>query len=102
MSDRLIDANQVAFLIGISVETLDNWYRFKRQNPDNEYAQMLPDITYMNPEKDTTRQKRYWTDDDVYKLAEFKSTIPQGRNGIMGSITQRYTPTSKHYNKKGE
>ena len=54
---RLLDANYVAFLVGISVETLDNWYKFKRQNPDNEYAQLLPNITYMNPEKDTARQK---------------------------------------------
>ena len=88
---KLYKAGEVAFLVGISTETLNLWYRFKKQNPDNEYVQLLPDIKHKKDDNKT----RYWTEDDVFKLIEYKNTIPQGRNGIMGSVSQKYV-------KKGE
>lgn len=96
MSDRLLKASEIAYLVGISVETLDIYYRFKKENPDNEYAKMLPTITYL----DDNKRLRLWTEDDVYKIAQFKDTIPKGRNGILGSVTRRYTKDSKHYKPK--
>ena len=90
---KLLKASEVAFLVGVSVETLDLWYKFKKENPDNEYAKILPAIKH-EPE---TSRVRYWTEDDVLKVAEFKSAIPQGRNGILGSVTRRYTRNSIHY-----
>lgn len=91
----LLKPSEVAYLIGISVETLDLWYKFKKENPDNEYAKILPDITY----KEDGRL-RYWKDDDVLRLAEFKASIPKGRNGVLGSVTRRYVKNSKHYKQK--
>lgn len=83
---RLYTAGETSVLCGISVETLNLWYRFKKYNPDNNYAKMLPEIKH----KEDNNKVRYWNEEDIYKLVEFKSTIPQGRNGVMGKITQKY------------
>lgn len=88
---RLLKLEEVAILIGSSGKSINNWYWFKRENPDNEYAKLLPDFVQDGP-----RQTRYWKESDIWKLLEFKQAIPQGRNGIMGSITQKY------YHKKEE
>lgn len=90
MQDGLIKAVELALLLDISVPTLNNWYVFKRENPDNEMAKLLPE-----PIQQTARQTRYWKRSDIPKLLEFKSKIVWGRNGFMGSVTQRYS-------KKGE
>lgn len=92
MSERLLRAEEVALSVGVSVKTLNNWYLFKRANPDNEYAQMIPECVQQG-----SRQQRFWKSDDIWKLMQFKQTIPMGRSGIMGSITQKY-----YHNKKQE
>lgn len=89
--ERLLRLEEVAILIGSSGKSINNWYMFRKQNPDNEYAKMLPDFIQQG-----ARQTRYWKESDVWKLIEFKQSIPQGRNGIMGCITQKY------YHKEGE
>lgn len=76
---------EVAILIGSSVQSINNWYRFKKGNPDNELCKILPDFIQAGE-----RQTRYWKSSDIWKLIEFKNTIPHGRNGIMGSVTQKY------------
>lgn len=83
---KLYKASETAMLLGITTDTLDIWYRFKRQNPDNKYAKMLPEIKH----KEGNQKQRFWTEDDIFRLIEYKNTIPQGRNGIMGSVTQKY------------
>ena len=80
-----LTAQQVVVMLGISENTLNFWYRFKRENPDNEVAQLLPDYT-----KDSEKGKRYWKRTDLDKLIKFQQSIPKGRNGIMGTITQKY------------
>lgn len=76
---------EVAMLIGSSVQSINTWYRFKKWNPDNEACKLLPEF-----EQSGSRQTRYWNSNDVWKLIEFKNSIPHGRNGIMGSVTQKY------------
>ena len=76
---------EVAMLIGSSVQSINNWYRFKKENPDNEMSKLLPEFKQAGD-----RQTRYWSSEDVWKLLEFKKSIPHGRNGVMGSVTQRY------------
>jgi hypothetical protein len=71
--------------VGCSYNTLNYWYRWKRRNEDNEYAQLLPEF-YSEGE----RQPRYWNKEDVAKLIQFKNSIPQGRGGLMGDVTQAY------------
>lgn len=90
-NERLLKLEEVAILIGSSGKSINNWYWFKRENPDNEYAKMLPDFI-----QEGARQTRYWRESDIWKLIDFKHKIPQGRNGVMGSITQKY------YQKRGE
>ena len=82
---ELLRLEEVAILIGSSGKSINNWYMFRKQNPDNEYAKMLPDFIQQGE-----RQTRYWRREDIWKLIQFKQSIPQGRNGIMGSITQKY------------
>lgn len=83
--DKLLNVQEVAVIIGSSVPTISAWYRWKRANPNHEYAQILPEF-----ERHGAHRARFWRYSDVQKLIDFKNTIPQGRNGVMGCITQRY------------
>ena len=87
MADRikLLTIEEVAVAVGISVQTLNIWYRWKKQNPEHERAKLLPDFIQAKP-----RQIRFWEPQDVMKLIEFKNSVKTGRNGIMGQITQAY------------
>ena len=84
MEDRLLKIEEVAVLISSSVQTLNNWYRYKKKYPDDKYSLMLPDYI-----QNGTRGTRYWKREDIGKLLEFKISIPHGRNGVLGDITQR-------------
>lgn len=92
---RLLVATEVAVMAGISLQTLNIWYVYKRQNPDSEYAKKLPEYI-----QEGEKQTRYWRIEDVYKLIEFKAMLPHGRNGIMGDITQKYYRKEKENGKK--
>lgn len=91
-NERLLRLADVAVEIGCSVYTINNWYRFKRANPDNKYAKLLPD--FYQPEG--ARQTRYWRKSDIPKLIDFKNTIPRGSTGVMGCITQKYYKRKAH------
>lgn len=82
---RLLNVQELSMLIGSSIQTIGSWYRWKDINPDHELAKLIPDYTRIG-----NRRTRYWKQDDVWKLLEFKQKLPQGRNGIMGEITQKY------------
>lgn len=81
--DKLLKVQEVAYRLGVSNQTVGLWYKFKRENPENEYSMLLPDFTRQGV-------TRYWNESDVEALKYFKSVIPQGRNGVLGSVTQRY------------
>ena len=87
MSNRikLLTIEEVAVSVGVSVQTINIWYRWKKQNPEHERAKMLPDFIQAK-----SRQIRYWEPQDVMKLIEFKNSVKTGRDGIMGSVTQKY------------
>lgn len=84
-NEKLLKIEEVALLTNVSIQTINNWYAFKRMKPDDEYATLLPDFMQMGE-----RQTRFWKYADVWKLIEFKNKIPKGRNGVLGCITQRY------------
>lgn len=84
MAERMLKIEEVALMLGVSTQTINIWYRWARENPDNEFAKMIPKYTQSG-----SRQTRYWLQSDVWKLIEFSKMIPRGRNGIMGDITQR-------------
>ena len=84
MAERLLKIEELALLVGVSTQTINIWYRWKRQNPDNPLATLLPDYIQSG-----VRQTRQWKQSDVWSLVNFRNSIPKGRNGIMGEITQR-------------
>ena len=94
--ERLLNVQEVSFMSGISVQTVGLWYRWKKENPDHELAKLLPDYTRAG-----NKHTRYWKVSDVQALIEFKKALPLGRNGIMGSITQKYVPTNFRNKNKG-
>lgn len=84
LDDSYIKIERVAVMIDTSVQTINTWYKFKRECPDNEFAKLLPDYI-----QEGDRQTRYWNIDDVPKLKEFKDSIPHGSKGIMGGVTHK-------------
>ena len=85
MARTLLRIEEVAVLCGVSVQTINNWYRFKRENPDNEYAKLIPDYITVGG-----REQRFWDKADVNSLIVFKDRMPKGCKGVMGSVTQKY------------
>lgn len=85
---------EVALLIGVSSQTLNNWYRWKRLHPEHDLAKLLPEYEQSSP-----RQVRLWDRADIWQLVEFKNTIPRGRNGVLGEITQKARRKKKKENK---
>ena len=92
MSERtkLLTIEEVAVSVGVSVQTINIWYRWRKQNMEHERAKMLPEPIQAKP-----RQTRFWEPQDVMKLIEFKNTVKTGRDGIMGAITQAYVKKKK-------
>lgn len=85
MARTLLRIEEVAVLCGVSVQTVNNWYKFKRENPDNEYARLLPNYITLEG-----HGQRMWDKADINALIEFKQKMPKGCKGIMGSVTQKY------------
>ncbi len=88
--NRVIRIEEMAMLIGSSVPTISSWYRWKNQNPEHEAAKRLPDFFRVGP-----HGARCWHESDVQALKGFKASIKQGRDGLMGSVTQKYVKNSK-------
>lgn len=84
MKKELFNATQVAARINSTVPTINSWYKWKKLNPSHPMAKLLPKYRIVNG------RTRYWTLEDVEKLIEFKTTLPKGRNGILGEVTQKY------------
>lgn len=90
MAEQKLRIEEVALLVGASTQTINNWYRWKRSNLDHPLAKLLPDYVQEGP-----RQMRYWNKSDIWSITEFKNSIPHGRNGILGDITQKYARNKK-------
>ena len=85
MEERKLRIEEVAMLLDVNQMTIERWYKFKRQNPDNESCKLLPD-----PEYGLTSKKhpvRYWKASDVEQMKEFQATIIRGTRGFMGSVS---------------
>lgn len=91
MEEKLYSIEEVAVTIGVSYRTLCNWYSFKRKYPDDEWSKKLPEYQLGG----TRKTKRLWKESDLEKLKEFRDTLPRGRNGVLGKVTQVW-----YYNKK--
>lgn len=91
MKDELLTIDEVGVLIGRSQHTINYWYVWKKENPDHELAQLLPDYVQLG-----NRQTRYWKRADIWRLLEFKMKVPQGRSGIMKKSIQKYFHGGQH------
>lgn len=83
MTEPLLRIEEVAMLTGVSTQTINLWYRWRNANPDHQLAQLLPEYI-----QDGNRQIRHWRKSDIWAIVEFKNSIPHGRNGILGDISQ--------------
>lgn len=83
---------EVAFRVGVSTQTLNRWYKFKRENPKDKISKLIP--TYKKV-KTKSGFVRLWKPEDIEKLIEFKSTIIPGRCGKMGSYKGEGTKNGK-------
>lgn len=84
----LFTMDETAVAVGVTRQTIYFWYRFKKEEPDNPYAKLLPEPTKIG-------RQHYWKKSDIEALIRYKKALPKGRNGIMGKITQIYTLGSK-------
>ena len=82
--ENMIKIEELAMRIDSSTQTINNWYKWKREHPDDELASILPDYI-----QEGNRQTRYWKYDDIWKLLEFKTAIVHGRNGVMGQSRRK-------------
>ena len=81
-----LKVEEVAVLVGVSVKTINYWYMFKHQNPRDKNAKRLPKYRMV---KVNGRDTRLWKYEDIPSIVEFKNAIPKGRNGFMGSVTNK-------------
>lgn len=95
MSERLLKIEEIALAVGVSVKTVNFWYMFKRKNPENDYAKMLPDYIQLG-----NRGQRFWTEDAIWKLVEFRKQVPKGCRGVMGATTHKLTKEKTNGKKK--
>lgn len=89
----LYKVEQVAMQIGVSVETVNRWYRTKKRNPQNELLAELPN--YSLQDNGRGNKVRLWTDKDIWTLTEFLTKITKGRAGKMGKYGGRGTDAKK-------
>lgn len=87
---KKLKIEEVAVKLGVSVKTINNWYWFKRTNPEVEEVKLLPEYI-----QEGARQTRFWDEDDLDKFVQFKDSVKHGRSGFMGSVTQKYIRTRK-------
>ena len=92
---RLLNAQEVATLVGCSLGTLNMWYRWKKLHADDERAKMLPDFMRETGGDRGASGRRLWRYEDVANIIKFRQSVVTGRKGFMGDITQKYV-------KKGE
>jgi predicted DNA-binding transcriptional regulator AlpA len=85
VEERLLKVEEVALLVGSSVKTINNWYAWKKVEPEHELAKLLPDFIQTG-----SRKTRYWKQGDIWMLIKFKQSLPKGRNGVLGKVTQKY------------
>lgn len=89
--ERLMKVQEVAVAIDSSVQSINGWYKWKKENPDHELAKLLPDYT----REEGGKRTRFWKQSDIWQIMQFKKSLPQGCKGVLGSVTQRYCKKKK-------
>ena len=84
-TDDLVPIEYVCYKLGISTQAINLWYRWKQREPEayKNFGHELPEYIQSGP-----RKKRLWHKADIQKIKEFQKSLPQGRAGILGNVTQ--------------
>lgn len=82
-----LSSNKVAQYLDISVATLNNWYKWFR-NEDFEKPADIPALPQYK--RDGARGPRYWNSADLPELQAFRDWLPKGRGGVMGDWNARF------------
>lgn len=96
---KKITVTKVTNALDISVRTLDNWYRYYN-DPTAEKPDDMPELPAY--EQSSLKGIRYWDEEDLPKIKEFKEWVPRGRAGLMGRTNERYWSKEHRKNKKQE
>ena len=86
---------EVAVILGVSTQTINRWYKFKKQNPNHELSQTLPPYRTV---KTLRGWARVWNPNDIWKLVQFRTEVKAGRNGLMGKYEGKGTKNVKNEN----
>lgn len=83
---------EVAMRVGVSSQTINRWYKYKKDNPKDEMSKLIP---LYKKVKTHTGFVRVWQMDDIWKLVEFKSNIVPGRCGKMSKYKGKGTKNDR-------
>lgn len=72
---------EVAMRVGVSVQTINRWYKFKKEHPEHHISKLIPEYSRASIASGTVR---LWNPDDIWKLVEFRQSVKVGRTGEMG------------------
>lgn len=84
---KTLTSNQVAKELGISVNTLNNWYKWYYDDTLEKPDDVPPLPAY---DQETEHGRRYWSKSDLLWLQSFQLWIPRGRAGVMGAVSAKY------------
>lgn len=73
--ERLMKVQEVAVAIDSSVQSINGWYKWKKENPDHELAKLLPDYT----REEGGKRTRFWKQSDIWQIMQFKKSLPDVR-----------------------
>ena len=90
---------EVAMRLGVSVQTINRWYKFKKDNPKDAISKALP--AYRKVKMNTAQGFiRIWTEDDFWQLVSFRKLVNSGRTGKMGKYKGKGTKNGKSKSRK--
>lgn len=86
-----LTASQVAAKVNISVYTLKRWYKWYEGLNVDELSGYITNGMPELPAYETIGNTawRYWNEEDVEKIIEFKDWVPHTRAGVMGSLSKK-------------
>ncbi len=83
---KKLNSTQVSGILNVGVQMINNWYKWYNDD-EFEKPKGLPELPMYSQDKPHTR--RYWNEEDIIKLIEFKKYLPRGRAGVMGDYNAR-------------
>lgn len=82
-----LSASKVAQQLDISTYTLTNWYKWQEtcRTPEHDFLPVLPQY-----QQRSTKGIRYWKQEDIPIIQQFKDSLPKGRGGVMGNYNAKF------------